>query len=300
MGSCPLCEWRHCTAAVADPRERLFEPSQSSHDAVGAEESGRSRPAGTLAALMRAPSDSIAAPPLPVLEWVNVAMLRMDQQVGRPVLVEFWDSCRSNSLRTVPYLKAWHERYADAGLRIMALHTGVYPPSQDPAIVRETVARLGVEYPVGLDVEFRAWKQFDAPGWPSRYLFDQRLRLFEYHHGEGGYGDTERAIGELLGLEEVEPVPLVRPEDAPDTVLVEPTPEQPGPWSGPYGAGAVHVVVSGTGELRVDGSRVAVEHPGLVTLVEHPAHTEAVIDIVPGPGVEVHATQFTPGLDPDA
>ena len=246
---------------------------------------------------MRAPTDSIAAPPLPVLEWLNVAMLRMDQQVGRPVLVEFWDCCRSNSLRTLPYVKAWHERYADEGLRVMALHCGAYPPSQDPELVRAAVARLGIEHPVGLDLEFRAWKQFDVPGWPARYLFDQRLRLFEYHHGEGDYAGTEEAIGELLGRA-VEPVPPLRPEDVPGALLVEPSLEEPGAYSGPYGAGGVHAVVSGTGELRVGGEAVAVEHPGLVTLVEHPVHTEAVLELEAGPGVEVHAVQFTAGLDP--
>lgn len=248
---------------------------------------------------MRAPSDSISAPPLPVLEWINVAMLRMDQQVGRPVLVEFWDTCRSNSLRTVPYLRAWHERYAEQGLRIMAMHCGAYPPSQDPDTIKAAVARLGIEYPVGLDLEFRAWKQFDVPGWPSRYLFDQRLKLFEYHHGEGDYAGTERAIGELLGVD-VDPVPPVRPEDAPDAVLVEPSREQAGAWSGPYGAGAAHAVVSGTGTLTVNGASVPVQHPGLVTLVEHPVHTEAELDLEAGAGLEVLAVQFTPGLDPDA
>ncbi|MDQ3631857.1 MAG: DipZ protein [Actinomycetota bacterium] len=247
---------------------------------------------------MRAPSDSIAAPPLPVLEWVNVAMLRMDQQVGRPVLVEFWDFCRINSLRTLPYVKAWHARYAEFGLRVIGLHAGAYPPSSDPTEVREAVARLGVEYAVGLDAEFRAWKQFDVPGWPARYLFDPRLRLFEYHHGEGGYAETERAIGELLGVD-VEPVPALRPEDAPGVLLVEPTRERPGAYSGLYGAGGVHAVLSGSGELRVGSERIAVEHAGVVTLVEHPVHTEALLELEAGPGVEVHATQFTPGLDPD-
>ena len=62
---------------------------------------------------VRAPPDAIPAPPFPRdLEWVNVAPLRMDKQRGRPVLVEFWDFCRVNSLRTLPYLMAWHERYA--------------------------------------------------------------------------------------------------------------------------------------------------------------------------------------------
>jgi len=66
---------------------------------------------------LRAPSDTIAAPGFPVgLPWVNVASLRMAKQLGRPVLIEFWDFW-PNSLRTLPYIKAWHQRYAEAGLR---------------------------------------------------------------------------------------------------------------------------------------------------------------------------------------
>src|SRR3954464_3121283 len=74
---------------------------------------------GSVGAQMRAPVDTIAAPPFPAdLPWINVAPLRMDKQIGRPVLVEFWDFCRPSSLRTLPYLKAWHERYAVDGLRV--------------------------------------------------------------------------------------------------------------------------------------------------------------------------------------
>ena len=83
---------------------------------------------------VRAPPATIPAPPFPTgLTWLNVAPLRMDKQNGRPVLVEFWDFCRVNSLRTLPYLKAWHERYADDGLRVIGVHTGGFPPSRDEA-----------------------------------------------------------------------------------------------------------------------------------------------------------------------
>ena len=146
---------------------------------------------------------------MPVLEWVNVAMLRLDQQVGRPVLLEFFDVCRSelapHAALPARLARTLHARRACGS---SGIHCGAYPPSPGPAFVREEVGRLGLEYAVGLDVEYRAWKQFDVPGWPARYLFDQRLRLFEYHHGEGDYAGTERAIGELLGLA-VEPVPRV-------------------------------------------------------------------------------------------
>src|SRR6059036_2587643 len=103
---------------------------------------------------MRPPNREIPAPPFPAkLPWINVAMLRMDQQRGRPVLLEFWDFCRPNSLRTLPYLKAWHERYAPAGLRVIGVHSPGFEPSRDNAAARAAVARLGVEYPVLLDPE---------------------------------------------------------------------------------------------------------------------------------------------------
>ena len=95
---------------------------------------------------VRPPVDTIQAPPFPAgLPWVNVAPLRMDRQLGRPVLVEFWDFCRVNSLRTLPYLQEWHRRYADGGLRVIGVHSPGFPPSRDEHAVRDAVARLGVE-----------------------------------------------------------------------------------------------------------------------------------------------------------
>src|SRR6202022_5103716 len=107
---------------------------------------------------VRAPVDHIAAPPFPPkLPWVNVAMLRMDQQLGRPVLIEFWDFCRVNSIRTLPYLKAWHERYGPAGLRVIGVHASGFEPSRDPDAVRAAVARLEIPYPVVVDLEYEIW-----------------------------------------------------------------------------------------------------------------------------------------------
>jgi thiol-disulfide isomerase/thioredoxin len=244
---------------------------------------------------VRAPVDSIYAPPLPQVPWVNVATLRMDKQVGRPVLVEFWDFLRINSLRTIPYLNAWHDRYADRGLRIIGVHAPGFPPSRDADAVRAAVASLGIEHPVALDPDLQIWRQYEVPGWPARYLFDQKLRLVEYHHGEGDYAGTERAIQELLGIEEPLMQP-VRPEDDPDALLVIPTPDQPGAWSGPYAAGGAWAVVDGRGTLAAGDRAIPVDGPACVAVAEHPRHTEAVLELTPGPGVVVHATCFTAGL----
>jgi thiol-disulfide isomerase/thioredoxin len=240
--------------------------------------------------------DTITAPPLPGdLEWVNVATLRMDQQLGRPVLIEFWDFCRPNSIRTLPYVKGWHDRYAAAGLRVIGVHSPGFEPSADPAAVRAAVQRLGVEYAVAIDSRLEVWDLYENLGWPARYLFDRSLRLVDYHYGEGAYDETERAIAELV---DVEPPPFapLRPEDAPGAILAPQTADQPGAYSGPYEAGAVWAVVSGRGELVANDRAFAVDAPGCIAVVEHERHTDGVLELRPGEGVTVHATCFTPGL----
>jgi hypothetical protein len=103
---------------------------------------------------VRAPPATIPAPPFPrELTWLNVAPLRMDKQKGRPVLVEFWDFCRVNSLRTLPYLRLWHERYAADGLRVIGVHTGAFAVSRDVDAIGAAVERLEIPYPVVADSE---------------------------------------------------------------------------------------------------------------------------------------------------
>jgi thiol-disulfide isomerase/thioredoxin len=240
--------------------------------------------------------DTIMAPPFPRdLEWVNVATLRMDQQLGRPVLVEFWDFCRPNSIRTLPYVKAWHERYAEAGLRVIGVHSPGFEPSADPAAVRAAVQRLAVAHAVAIDSALEVWGLYDNQGWPARYLFDRSQILVDYHYGEGAYDETERAIAELLGVEP-EPFSPLRPEDAPDAALAPQTADQAGAYIGPYEAGGVWLVVSGRGELVANGRTFAVDAPGCLPVLEHERHTAGVLELRPGDGVTVHATCFTPGL----
>jgi len=254
---------------------------------------------------VRAPVDTLSAPPIPAgLEWVNVASLRMDKQLGRPVLVEFWDFCRANSLRTLPYVRAWHERYAPHGLRVISAHAGAYPPSRDPAAVRAAVARLGIEHPVAIDADFALWRDYGNEAWPARYLFDRRLRLHSMHYGEGAYDETEREICELLEVP-CEPLGPIRPEDAPGALLARQTADQEGSWSGPYESGGVWAVLERTAppdvpapSIRANGEQIAVAHSGCFALVEHERHTAGVLGLEVGPGVTCHAVQFTPGLAP--
>ena len=156
-------------------------------------------------------------------------------------------------MRTLPYLMAWHERYAEAGLRIVGVHSGGFEPSRDERAVRAAVERLGIRYPVLIDSEFVLWQDYENEGWPARYLFDGRARLFEYHYGEGAYAETELAIQELLGLER-EPLAPLRPEDSPGALLAPPSTDREGPYSGPYEAGGVWVVTAGSGTLAASSA----------------------------------------------
>jgi hypothetical protein len=245
---------------------------------------------------MRPPVADIAAPPFPAkLPWVNVAMLRMDQQLGRPVLIEFWDFCRVNSIRTLPYLKAWHERYQPEGLRVIGVHSAGFAPSADVDEVRAGVARLDVQYPVVVDLEHEIWSLYGNLGWPARYLFDQQGMLAHYHYGEGAYGETELAIQDLLGLERDPVIPL-RPEDAPDAHLTEQTADVEGPYSGPYEAGAVWAVLDGNGSVGVNGRSLQVDHPGCYELIAHDRSTAGELTLEVGAGVVCHAVCFTPGV----
>ncbi|MEI6448000.1 MAG: DipZ protein, partial [Actinomycetes bacterium] len=111
----------------------------------------------------------------------------MDQQRHRPVLVEFWEMTMPQSMRTLPYLKAWHERYSGDGLRVVAAHTPASAETESDEVVEAAVARLGIEFPVLNDNEGELWSFCGATGYPTRYLWDGDFRLHDLQIGEGEY-----------------------------------------------------------------------------------------------------------------
>ena len=92
----------------------------------------------------------------------------------------------------------------------------------------------------------------------------------------------------------------LRPEDEEGILLPAQTEDQPGAYSGPYEAGGAWAVLEGDGEVAANGRRIRVTAPGCYPLVEHPHHTEGVLELAVGDGVTCHATCFTPGVAPPA
>ncbi len=253
--------------------------------------------------MTRPPSDDIEAPRFPRMAvWVNATRLRMEEQRGHPVLIEFWDFCRPNSIRTLPYMTAWHERYRRAGLVVIGVHSAGFAPGSAPRAVKDAVARLKIPYPVFIDSALEVWREYDNLGWPARYLFGPDGMLFEYHFGEGAYQETERAIQELLG-ESGELLAPVRPEDDADAVLAVQSDDVAGPYSGPYEAGEVWAVLEPRPEalasdrvVRANGTELSVEHPGAYRLIAHEVSTAGTLSLEVGEGVVCHAVCFIPGL----
>jgi hypothetical protein len=251
---------------------------------------------------LRPPHDSIAAPPLPARSaWVNSPPLSMAELRGRPVLIEFWDFARPNSLRTLPYVKAWHERYAGAGLAVIGAHAPGFRASAGEDAARGAIERLGIDYPVLLDTNFALWQEYENAGWPARYLWSGDGMLADYHYGEGGYTDTELAIQEMVGVER-ETLAPVRPEDEPGVALVVPSEDRLAPpWPGRYEAGGVWAVLEprsgrAQGSFDVGGEQRVVSWPGAIPLVEHAIHTRGELSLVLSGDVRCDAVCFTAGL----
>jgi thiol-disulfide isomerase/thioredoxin len=143
---------------------------------------------------------------LPALDrarvWLNSAPLTSDALRGQVVAVDFWTYSCVNWLRTLPYLSAWHERYRDRGLAVVGVHTPEFGFEHDLDNVRRAVGELGVGYPVVIDNDFAIWQAFANRYWPAVYLVDGEGRLRYEHFGEGAYAEIERAIQQLLGVDE--------------------------------------------------------------------------------------------------
>ncbi|WP_239591082.1 redoxin domain-containing protein [Candidatus Dactylopiibacterium carminicum] len=114
------------------------------------------------------------------------------------MLVDFWTYSCINCLRTLPYLRAWADKYRDQGLVIIGVHAPEFAFEKDLDNVRRAVRQLGIHYPVAIDNNFTIWRAFDNHFWPAHYFADAQGRLRYRHFGEGEYEQSERVIQQLL------------------------------------------------------------------------------------------------------
>ena len=140
--------------------------------------------------------------PLPSFEgavqWLNSPPLSREQLRGKVVLVDFWTYSCINCLRSIPFTRAWAERYAKEGLVVIGVHAPEFAFERNVANVQRAMTELGIRYPVAIDNDKKVWSAFSNQYWPALYLADARGRLRYHHFGEGEDAATEAAIRQLL------------------------------------------------------------------------------------------------------
>jgi len=162
-------------------------------------------------AMMAAGGPASAAPPTTDLSgataWLNSPPLNLAALHGKVVLIDFWTYSCINCLRTLPYIKAWNEKYKSSGLVIIGVHTPEFPFEKDESNVRKAIHDLGLTYPVAMDDDYRIWRSFNNQFWPADYLIDATGQLRFHHFGEGDYDATEQQIRTLLAEANHQPLP---------------------------------------------------------------------------------------------
>lgn len=138
-------------------------------------------------------------PPLDgAVEWVNSKPLSVEQLRGKVVLVDFWTYSCINCIRTIPYVRAWAEKYRDQGLVVIGVHAPEFAFEKRIDNVKRAVTDFDIRYPVAIDNDFAIWRAFGNSYWPAHYFIDAEGRIRHHHFGEGDYGRSERVIQELL------------------------------------------------------------------------------------------------------
>ncbi len=131
-------------------------------------------------------------------EWINSPPLTAASLEGKVVLVQFWTYSCINWIRTVPYVRAWEQKYRDHGLVVIGVHAPEFEFEKQLTNARWGAEHFGVDYPVAVDNEFKIWQAFGNQYWPALYLFDGQGRVRYRHFGEGEYEQSERMIQKLL------------------------------------------------------------------------------------------------------
>jgi thiol-disulfide isomerase/thioredoxin len=130
-------------------------------------------------------------------EWINSPPLTAASLQGKVVVVDFWTYTCINWMRTLPYVRAWAEKYRE-GLVVIGVHTPEFPFEHDLENVRRAVRGMRVDYPVVVDNDSAIWRAFDNHYWPALYILDPRGRVRHHYFGEGEYEASERSIQRLL------------------------------------------------------------------------------------------------------
>ena len=130
--------------------------------------------------------------------WLNTHPLSAAELRGKVVLIDFWTYTCINWRRTLPYVRAWADKYRNQGLIVVGVHTPEFSFERDLDNVRHAASEQQVTYPIAVDSDYAIWRAFDNQYWPALYFVDAQGRIRYQQFGEGEYERSERMIQQLL------------------------------------------------------------------------------------------------------
>jgi thiol-disulfide isomerase/thioredoxin len=155
-------------------------------------------PIKTLAADRLLPDEGAAPSFGGATGWLNSPPLSAADLRGKVVLVDFWTYTCVNWLRTLPYVRAWADKYKDQGLVVIGVHSPEFAFEKSIDNVRRAADSLNVNYPIAVDSDHAVWRAFANQYWPALYFIDANGRIRHHHFGEGDYEKSEKVIQQLL------------------------------------------------------------------------------------------------------
>jgi thiol-disulfide isomerase/thioredoxin len=131
-------------------------------------------------------------------EWLNSPPLTAAGLHGKVVLIDFWTYSCINWLRSLPYVRAWAEKYKDQGLVVIGVHSPEFGFEHNVDNVRRAAKEMGIDYPIAIDNDYAIWRAFKNQYWPALYFVDAEGHIRHHQFGEGEYEQSERIIQQLL------------------------------------------------------------------------------------------------------
>jgi thiol-disulfide isomerase/thioredoxin len=144
------------------------------------------------------PVEGVLPPLNGAVQWLNSPPLTAQDLRGKVVLVDFWTYSCITCLRSLPYVKAWAQKYKDQGLVVIGVHAPEFAFERNIDNVKKATHDLGVDYPVAIDNNYAIWRALNNQYWPAHYFVDAQGQIRHHHFGEGDYAESEKVIQQLL------------------------------------------------------------------------------------------------------
>jgi len=130
--------------------------------------------------------------------WLNTPPLTATDLQGKVILVEFWTYTCINWRRTLPYVRAWAERYKDKGLVVIGVSTPEFSFEKNINNVQQAAKEMRMDFPIAIDNNYDIWRAFDNEYWPALYFIDAKGHIRHHQFGEGDYEESEKVIQQIL------------------------------------------------------------------------------------------------------